>query len=859
MQNYELLGHFYLGKTIDPQSLQRTDEYLLYDSKDLSTHAMCVGMTGSGKTGLGIGLLEEAAMDNIPALIIDPKGDMSNLLLTFPELKPEDFLPWLLASDAERAGLSMEDYAKKKAEDWKNGLAEWEQDGSRIAALKEKAEFAVYTPGSSSGRPLSIVRMLDCPNQEVLADSETLQDYTTSTISALLSLLNINADPLQSKEHILLSTLLNSYWSKGQSLDLATLIQLIANPGIEKIGVLPLETFYPQHERMQLAMQFNNLLASPQFSSWLEGEPLNIQNLLYSASGKPKMSILSINHLDDQERMFFVSTFLNQVVSWMRTQSGTSSLRAILYMDEIFGYFPPVANPPSKKPLLNLLKQARAFGLGIVLATQNPADLDYKGLANIGTWFVGRLQTEQDKARLLDGLQTASQSGSAQGLSVDRQALSDLLSKLPARSFLMNNVHDNAPTLFGTRWCMSYLAGPLSRQQIAQLDQGGASAASSVSSEVPVGSYAATADNTATATGQVPPIVAPIPDADAASTHSATPEQVPVSESATGNASFSMPLNLPKDVEQYYLPVRENVSSITYVPSVYGFVETTYEDKGSNLFEKETSTWNTTINSSAIPVNWEDLTHAVADPYDLEKSPVQSASFSSLPDAASKKSSYTQWSKDLIDYIYRNEVYSLYSNEKKTLISEPGEKKNDFIVRLRQYNREERDKEMEVIKEKYAKKIATLEERIRKAEQAVQREKDQANQAKFSTMINVGNTLLDTLLGNKRGFKKSTIGKAASSARAAGRSRQQQGDVARAEETVLTYQEQLQALELDLENELQVLADTYSDKEENFKELQIKPKKKDIIVKVFGLLWLPYESVAGGQLRPLYDVAESEE
>lgn len=853
MQNYELLGHFYLGKTIDPQTMQGTDDYLLYDSKDLSTHAMCVGMTGSGKTGLGIGLLEEAAMDNIPALIIDPKGDMSNLLLTFPELKPEDFLPWLLASDAERAGLSMEEYAKKKAEDWKNGLAEWEQDGSRIAALKEKAEFAVYTPGSSSGRPLSIVRMLDCPNQEVLADSETLQDYTTSTISALLSLLNINADPLQSKEHILLSTLLNSYWSKGQSLDLATLIQLIANPGIEKIGVLPLETFYPQSERMQLAMQFNNLLASPQFASWLEGEPLNIQNLLYSASGKPKMSILSINHLDDQERMFFVSTFLNQVVSWMRTQSGTSSLRAILYMDEIFGYFPPVANPPSKKPLLNLLKQARAFGLGIVLATQNPADLDYKGLANIGTWFVGRLQTEQDKARLLDGLQTASQSGSAQGISVDRQALSELLSKLPSRSFLMNNVHDNAPTLFGTRWCMSYLAGPLSRQQIAQLDQGVSSAASS-------------------AAGQVTPIVAPsvaqVPTINSTSTAStpltaeqtsAAPEQVAVSESDTSNASFSMPLNLPKDVEQFYLPARETVSSMTYVPSVYGFVETTYEDKKSGLFEKETSVWNTKINSSAIPVSWEDLTHAVADPYDLEKNPAKSASYSSLPDAASKKSSYTQWSKDLIDYIYRNEVYSLYSNEKKTLISEPGEKKNDFIVRLRQYNREERDKEMEVIKEKYAKKIATLEERIRKAEQAVQREKDQASQAKFSTMINVGNTLLDTLLGNKRGFKKSTIGKAASSARAAGRSRQQQGDVARAEETVLTYQEQLQALELELENEMQVLTDTYSDKEENFKELQIKPKKKDIIVKVFGLLWLPHESVSGGQLRPLFDVAETEE
>src|SRR5690606_12942136 len=215
-----------------------------------------------------------------------------------------------------------------------------------------------------------------------------------------------------------------------------------------RVGVVDLDTFFPAKDRLALGMKLNNLLASPSFASWLAGEPLDVQRLLYTADGKPRLSILSIAHLSESERMFFVTILLNEVVAWMRTQPGTGSLRAIVYMDEVFGYFPPTANPPSKRPMLTLMKQARAYGVGCVLATQNPVDLDYKGLSNAGTWFLGRLQTERDKLRVLEGLEGAS---AAAGASFNRQQMEALLASLGNRVFLMNNVHEDQPVLFQDR------------------------------------------------------------------------------------------------------------------------------------------------------------------------------------------------------------------------------------------------------------------------------------------------------------------------------------------------------------------------------------------------------------------------
>ena len=450
MESFEKLGVFYLGKS------KANGDLLLYDSKDLVTHAVCVGMTGSGKTGLCINLLEEAAIDGIPAIIIDPKGDLCNLLLTFPNLAPQDFAPWV------EEGVD----AAQQAQLWKEGLAKWGEDGERIKRLQDATDFRIYTPGSNAGLPVSILKSFVAPPETIRQDNEALAERINTTVTSLLALIGIDADPVRSREHILLSNILNHEWSAGKDLDLSSLIQNVQTPPITKVGVMELDSYFPAQDRFELAMSLNHLLASPSFASWMEGEALDIPKFLHTESGKPRLSIFSIAHLSDAERMFFVALLLNQVLGWMRTQSGTSSLRAVLYMDEIFGYFPPVANPPSKLPLMTLLKQGRAFGLGVVLATQNPVDLDYKGLANTGTWFIGRLQTERDKARVLEGLEGIA---AGTGQKFDKQGMEQLLAGLDKRIFLLNNVHDDAPEIFETRWALSYLRGPLTRAQIKLL------------------------------------------------------------------------------------------------------------------------------------------------------------------------------------------------------------------------------------------------------------------------------------------------------------------------------------------------------------------------------------------------------
>jgi len=455
MRDFEKLGVFYLGRLKG----QNDSNLLLYDSKDLTTHGVIVGMTGSGKTGLGIGLIEEAAIDGIPTIAIDPKGDLANLLLAFPSLAPQEFAPWV------EEGTSPEDAAAQ----WSKGLASWGEDAARVKRYRDAVDMAIYTPGSSAGLPLSILRSLAAPAGAVADDEDALREKINGTVSGLLALLGIAADPLRSREHILLSKIVEASWKGGRDVDLAALIQAIQKPPFDRVGVVDTESFYPSKERAELALSLNNLLASPGFEAWLTGEPLDVQRLLWTSEGKPRISVLSIAHLSDAERMFFVTLLLNELVAWMRGQAGTSSLRALFYMDEVFGFFPPTAAPPAKAPMLTLLKQARAFGLGCVLSTQNPVDLDYKGLSNAGTWFLGRLQTERDKMRVLEGLESASASAHAE---FDKSKLGEMLSGLSQRIFLMNNVHEDAPVVFESRWAMSYLRGPLTRDQIKKVMDG---------------------------------------------------------------------------------------------------------------------------------------------------------------------------------------------------------------------------------------------------------------------------------------------------------------------------------------------------------------------------------------------------
>ncbi|MEJ2482777.1 MAG: DUF87 domain-containing protein, partial [Gemmatimonadota bacterium] len=458
----EGLGDFYLGR----RSGEPGAPPFMYDSRDLTTHAVVLGMTGSGKTGLCITLLEEAGLDGIPALVIDPKGDIGNLLLTFPDLEAEDFRPWIDESEAARNGISPDAHAEATAERWRKGLEESGQDGARIARLRAAVDMPIYTPGASHGLPIAVLRSFEAPGEAVISDPDALTERISTAVSGLLALAGVDADPVRSREHILLSKILERGWTSGRDFDLGALIRGIQSPGFERIGVLDLESFFPERDRFKLATALNNLLAAPGFEAWLEGPPLDIPSLLWTPEGRPRIAIFSIAHLGEPERMFFVTLLLNELLAWARAQPGTSSLRALLYIDEVLGYLPPTRNPPSKPPLLTLLKQARAYGVGIVLATQNPVDLDYKGLGNAGTWFLGRLQTERDKERVIEGLESAS-GASESGL--DRKRMDRLLSGLAKRTFLVGNVHAESPLLVHSRWAMSYLRGPLTRPEIRRL------------------------------------------------------------------------------------------------------------------------------------------------------------------------------------------------------------------------------------------------------------------------------------------------------------------------------------------------------------------------------------------------------
>ncbi len=870
--DFEKLGLFYLGREVDVETKEKTDNLLLYDAKDLTTHAMCVGMTGSGKTGLCIGLLEEAAMDRIPAIVVDPKGDMTNLLLGFPDMTAADFEPWVRAEEAQAKGISVQEYAAQQAETWRSGLAGWGIVPERIRTMWETTEFALYTPGSSAGKPLSILKLLNVPASQVAADSELMVEQVSGTASSLLSLIGIEADPLQSREHILIANILHQ--SREQQLDLPQLIAAIQNPPFSRVGIMELEDFFPQKERFALALRFNNLLASPQFAGWLEGESLDIDNLLYTETGKPKISILSISHLNDNERMFFVSLLLNQLVNWMRTQSGTSSLRALFYMDEIFGYFPPVANPPSKQPLLTLLKQARAYGLGIVLTTQNPVDLDYKALANIGTWFIGRLQTERDKVRLLDGLEGAAVSS---GSAFDRRSMDTLLSGLGKRRFLMNNVHETEPILFETRWTMSYLAGPLLRNQIRELTAGrytaggistaagtgaafGIDAASGIGAAfglepadraIPAAPTPTPIPPAASAPIPAPLVAAPIPTSIPASTPAPTP---PAATPAPTTAAPAQPDHTPavtdktaadgllltapaapQGVPVYYFRAQEEV---VLQPALIGLAEVNFEDQKKEISTSREESWLTFLQEGLVTVAWQLGDDLKIQEQDLKTRAPERASYVPLPEIAQEKTSFTQWERDLKDVIYRRSRLELFHNPGTGLVSRPEEDLREFKIRLEQVLREQRDEAVQKLRDKYQARILRAEEKVRRQEQQLSREVEQAEDAKRQTAISVGATILGAFMGRKT-FSASTLGRATTAARSRSRSQRQGSDVDRAEETLIVYQDELKALEAELEQEVELLHQTFDHRQDEIETVEIAPRKTDIRLRAFALVWLP--------------------
>jgi hypothetical protein len=802
MADYEKLGVFYLGRRWDLKTRKTLPELLLYDSKDLTTHGVCVGMTGSGKTGLCIGLLEEAAIDGIPALAIDPKGDLANLALTFPSLAPVDFLPWVDADEAKKQGLTPAQLAAKTAATWKKGLEDWDQDGARIARFKDACEVAIYTPASKAGRPLALLRTLTAPPQAVLDDDEALRARVQGAVSALLALAGIDSDPMQGREHILLSQLVQRAWSSGHDLDLAGLIQGVQRPPFDKVGVLDLESFYPAKDRAGLALALNNVLASPGAAAWAEGEPLDIQKLLWTPSGKPRIAVLSIAHLSDAQRMFFVTTLLSEVLAWMRTQSGTSSLRALIYMDEIFGYFPPSAAPPSKLPMLTLLKQARAFGVGVLLATQNPVDLDYKGLANAGTWFIGRLQTERDKLRVLDGLQGAMDAASH---AFDRQEMDRLLSGLGSRVFLLNNVHEDAPELFQTRWTLSYLRGPLDRDQIKLLSAGvqGAGAAAAAT--------------------PTPPKPAPAPIGG----------RRPV---------------LPAGISEAFLPATPGSGALSYRPSVLGQARLHYVDKKAAVDAWQSVALLAPVDGSAA--QWDDASEIPADAGSrVSSAPLEGASFEESPAAVTNAGAWAEWKKSLAAALYQSRPLKLFRCDALDEVSTAGESLAEFKARLAHSGREQRDADVEALRKKWAPRLQTLQNAVLRAQKSLADQQAQASGQTLDTVVTVGTTLLGAFLGRKT-LSVTNLNRARTALRSGSRTVKERQDVGSAQQQLEAAKKQLTDAEAEFQGETDKLQASAAPDALAVVEFTIPPRKSDIAIGNLLLAWTPWRAGPDGVPSP---------
>jgi hypothetical protein len=819
----ERLGVFYIGKEHDLQARELTDTPLMYDARDLTTHAVCVGMTGSGKTGLCIDLLEEAAIDQVPAIIIDPKGDITNLLLTFPELRPEDFRPWVNVDDARRKDMTVEAYAAKQAETWRNGLADWGQGPERIRLLKESADFLIYTPGSDAGLPVSILSSLAAPQLDWEENQESLREQISGTVSALLGLAGIDADPVRSREHILLANIFEHYWRNNQDLDLPSLILAIQNPPVRTLGVFDVDTFFPPKDRFSLTMALNNIIASPGFASWLEGQPLDIDHILFGGDAKPNHSIFYIAHLNDAERMFFVTLLLQQVITWMRAQAGTTSLRALLYMDEVFGFFPPVGEPPSKRPLLTLLKQARAFGLGLMLTTQNPVDLDYKGLTNAGTWFIGKLQAERDKARVLEGLENVSAEAGSQ---LDRSYLDKLISSLGSRVFLLHNVHEDGPVTFMTRWAMSYLRGPLTRPQVRDL----------------MADHKAATSPAPEAIDQADPgtLAGPGPEAQ---TRPAVPQGLSELPPATSHDTPQVYLPIQRSLRQTVRALEERVATnleveeslLVYEPRLLGTGMVRFVDAKRNVDERQRVTILLDPPRSTSFVAWDEGEQLELEADQLEDMAEANALFASeVPDALDSSRELRGLEKDFSDYLYRNFTYPLLHSPSLKIYAEPGEDERSFKIRLQQAARERRDAEVDALAGKLEKKIQRIETRLRREQQELSEDEAEYDARKREELLSAGESIFNMFFGRRR---SSTLLSSASRRRRMTSTAKQ--DILESHQEIEELEEQIAELQDELQDQTDEITARWADTVDDIETFHVKPRRVDVDVFIVALAWTP--------------------
>lgn len=827
----ETNGKFYLGRIFDPEQTQTTDQPLLYEPADLTTHAVVVGMTGSGKTGLCIDLLEEAALNNIPALMIDPKGDITNTLLHFPNLLPQDFQPWVNPDQARRAGKSLEQAAAEAAAQWKQGLTDWGIDPPRLSKLADSAQFTVYTPGSDAGIPVNILASLKAPAVAWETNKESLREQISGTVIALLGLVGMqDIDPVRSREHILLSNIFENAWSQGENLDLGELILQTQSPPFPKLGVFDVNTFFPEKDRFELAMLLNNILAAPAFQVWIEGQSLDVASLLYTPQGKPRHSVFYIAHLSDSERMFFITLLYSAVETWMRSQTGTTTLRALVYFDEIFGYLPPVANPPSKQPMLRMLKQARAFGIGQVLVTQNPVDVDYKALSNAGTWMIGKLQTDQDKQRLLDGLDSA-MSGS-----LDRAEYDRLISSLGKRVFLLHNVNAKGPMQFQTRWAMNYLAGPLTRSQIPDLNKL-AGVNLQPTPVTPAAPQAAATTGLATASIVAQPAAAQTLSSMgiSAAGYSATRPAIP---GAIGE--YFLPNNLTF-TEAFKAAGRELATGalsqgLIYRPVILSQASARLVNLKYKLDIDVSKTALVANPDRRGVVRWDNYPSGRIDSSSFDKAPDPQARFASLDAPLNDARLMSALEKDFLEWAYRAAQVTVRANDSLDIYAGPETTEGDFHAQCSKAAQQASEAEVRKASSTYDTKLRALQDKL-EHEQATLKQ----NQAELSSRrVEVAGTVAETVAGLLGFGRKRSLSSSISKQRMASHAK---GDVDEAANMIKDYQEQIAAIEQEKESTLKAVNDKWAEIASQISEIPISAQKEDILLDFFGVAWMPYHLV----------------
>ena len=827
----ETNGKFYLGRIFDAQQAKATEQPLLYEPADLTTHAVVVGMTGSGKTGLCIDLLEEAALNNIPALMIDPKGDITNTLLHFPDLLPQDFQPWVNPDQARRAGKTMEQAAADAAQLWKQGLTDWGIDSERMLKLKNSAQFAVFTPGSDAGIPINILSSLKAPSIAWESNKEMLREKISGTVTALLGLVGLqDIDPVRSREHILLSNIFENAWSEGKDLDLSELILQTQSPPFPKLGVFDVNTFFPEKERFELAMLLNNILAAPAFQVWIEGQPLDVPSLLYTPDGKIRHSVFYVAHLSDSERMFFITLLYSAVETWMRSQTGTTTLRALVYFDEIFGYLPPVANPPSKQPMLRMLKQARAFGVGQVLVTQNPVDVDYKALSNAGTWMIGKLQTDQDKQRLLDGLDSA-MSGS-----LDRGEYDRLISTLGKRVFLLHNVNAKGPALFQTRWAMNYLTGPLTRTHIPELNKLAAATLTVPASAAAISQPEVMAGQSVTLSA-FQPVVAP--PAKAGTEFSSTRPTIPA-----GIAEYFLPNNLPfpqafKAAGREFPPEAFS-QGLIYRPVI---LSQTNARLYNLKYKLDIDTYKTALVENPDRrgvIRWDNYPTDRIDPGLLDQVPDPQARFAPLEAPLSDVRLMNSLEKDFLEWAYRTSEVTVRGNETLKIYAGPETTEGEFRTQCANSARQAREAELKKASATYDTKLRTLKEKLDREQRELKQDQAELSSRKMEEL----GTGLETVAGFLGFGRKRSISSSITKRRMA---KQAKGDVEESVDVIKDIQEQITAIEADKAEALQAVNDKWGEVANQITEIPISAQKKDILLDFFGVAWIPFHLVKIGE------------